>query len=161
MLDGFQVHRPPNIQGHGDHEKLDFSPTLLARTIAREITQSPDGDTFDWRTGSLVTGLSSEIYIVSLRGWEQPLTHIPPPEFEIRAWLRTCELEFTSHRNRYVGWWKKEGAVILDVSKLVTGREEALRFGKQQKQRKIYHPATRQCLDVDSESHAVVVLAEH
>lgn len=124
----------------------------LAQKIASQIIpQNPSGFTFDPlldKCLALGRNTNSEIYVVSINGHEQRLPRIPT-ELDLSRWI-AGQLQLLLRLGNFIGGWPYLGEYFLDVSVLVRGRSNAESFAQANEQFNIYHPATDQCLSVQT-----------
>jgi len=114
------------------------------------IPERPNGFTYDAVLDDFPE-FEPMIHIVSLDKHEQVFTRSIRYE-QIYSWLSES-FNLLVRANYFVGWSVEKDFKCLDVSLPIDGLENAMEFARQQKQRWIWHPFTREAIPVPSDEY--------
>jgi hypothetical protein len=127
------------------YPRQGIDPLALAEALAGD-NQARFGDGFTIcpvkrSRLNVDSGTDYDSYIASVHGYEWRFGRYPTTE-EFLAWIVMAFSEL-SVSGSYVGGWWHEGKFILDVSRLINGKDAAHKFALNNRQNYIYHPATK------------------
>ncbi len=89
---------------------------------------------------------TEEIYLVSLRGYEEKF-YCQPVFEEVAIWINkhNALLYCPGH---YIGGWQDDHVYYLDISVAIRGEAKALRVAHENEQLAIYHPSSEKTIYV-------------
>lgn len=122
----------------------DYKLSAIVDTIVRSHNDNR-GCTIDILNGQSPTSG----YIVSCHGYEKRINHKQITPFEVAEYLKITIYTLLSYQF-YIGTWynPEDGYTYFDLCKVITNKDDAIKYGKHQKQLTIY----------DIESQAIITL---